>query len=301
MSTLTTEELMNEVRRLRIRTRQRVDSLFAGEYHSAFKGQGIEFAEVREYAAGDDVRSIDWNVTARAGKPFIKRFIEERQLTVTFMLDASASGAFGSVGRTKARLMAEVGAALAVTAQSNGDRTSMLRFSDEIDLFVPPAKGTKHILRLMRELLDTEPEGRGTAFPLALERINRLLPHRSVIFIASDWLLPGEDGLASRVEIGLKVLARRHDVIAIRSRDPLERRLPAAGLIRLRDPETGRSVLFDTGSRRARMRLEELSDRAFAASTSLLRRSGIDVIEVSTDRPFIHELMAYFRRREARR
>lgn len=301
MTTLSTEELMNEVRRLRIRTRRRVDSLFAGEYHSAFKGQGIEFAEVREYAAGDDIRSIDWNVTARVGKPFIKRFIEERQLTVVYMFDASGSGVFGSVGRSKARLMAEVGAAISLTAQTNSDRTALMRFSDDIDLYVPPSKGMKHVLRMMRELLSTDPKGSGTAFPLALERINRLLPHRSVIFVASDWTLPNTEAIPTRVEIGLKMLARRHDVIAVRASDPLESEIPPAGLIRLRDPETGRTVLFDSGSRRARQKLRSLAERSRAESTGLLRRCGIDLIDVSTDRPFVHELMRYFRMRERRR
>lgn len=295
-----TSELMEEVRRLQIRTRRRVDDLFAGEYQSAFLGRGIEFAEVREYAPGDDVRAIDWNVTARAGKPFIKRYIEERQLTVMLCVDASASGLFGTVGRSKARLTAEAGAALAYSALRNNDRVGLLRFSDAVDLFVPPRKGPRHLLRLLRELLGFEPGGAGRAFPEALETLGSVLRQRAIVFIVSDFLPPPEGELAG-IERPLARLARRHEVIALRVSDPREHALPSAGLITLRDPESGQRVLFDSASRRLRGRFEDQARARRAASDALLRRVGVDVINLSTDRPFGVEIERYFRIRERRR
>jgi uncharacterized protein (DUF58 family) len=295
-----TSELMEEVRRLQIRTRRRVDDLFAGEYQSAFLGRGIEFAEVREYTPGDDVRAIDWNVTARAGKPFIKRYIEERQLTVMLCVDASASGLFGTVGRSKARLIAEAGAALAYSALRNNDRVGLLRFSDAVDLFVPPRKGPRHLLRLLRELLGSEPGGAGRAFPEALETLGSVLRQRAIVFVAADFLPPPGGDLAG-IERPLARLARRHEVIALRVSDPREHALPRAGLISLRDPESGQRVLFDTASRRLRRRFEDLARDRRAASVALLRRVGVDVIDLSTDRPFGIEIERYFRTRERRR
>ncbi len=295
-----TRELMEEVRRLQIRTRRRVDDLFAGEYHSAFLGKGIEFAEVREYAPGDDVRDIDWNVTARAGKPFIKRYIEERQLTVMLMIDASASGLFGTIAKTKHRLIAETGAAIAYTALRNNDRVGLLRFSDEIDLYLPPKKGPRHMMRTLRELLGGEPAGAGTAFVRALETMGSVLHQRSIIFLASDFLPPpgaSVDDLARP----LAVLSRRHDVIALRATDPRERTLPKVGLVELADPETGERVLFDTSSRKLRRRHAELAAEQRRESDRLLARTGVDVIDLSTDRPFGIELEHYFRMRERRR
>ncbi len=296
-----TEELMREVRRLRVGTRRRVDDLFAGEYESAFKGEGIEFAEVREYEPGDDVRSIDWNVTARTGKPFVKRFIEERQLTVVYAVDTSASAMFGTVGRTKARLLAEVGAAISVAAQSKRDRVGLMRFSDGVEQYIPPGRGPRHLLRLMRELLEAEPAGRGEAIAEAVERLNRLLRRRAVVFIAGDWMLPEDAALHARLETALKVLSRRHDVIAVRAGDPREQRLPAVGLIELADPETGRRTMVDTSSRRVRSALEHRVATQREAVRAMLRRSGVDLVDVSTDRPFMNDLLRYFRMREHRR
>ncbi len=300
-----TRELMEEVRRLQIRTRRRVDDLFAGEYHSAFLGKGIEFAEVREYQAGDDVRDIDWNVTARAGKPFIKRYIEERQLTVMLCIDASASGLFGTVAKTKHRLIAEASAAIAHTALRNNDRVGMLRFSDDVDLYLPPKKGPRHMLRMLRELLGGEPAGAGTAFVRALETLGSVLHQRSIIFIASDFLPPpapdnspaDPDALARP----LAVLGRRHDVIALRAGDPRERELPRVGVVELTDPETGERVLFDTSSRRLRREHARLAAQQRAAADRLLARTGVDVIDLSTAKPFGTALEHYFRARERRR
>lgn len=291
---------MEEVRRLQIRTRRRVDDLFAGEYHSAFLGRGIEFAEVREYAPGDDVRAIDWNVTARAGRPFIKRYIEERQLTVMLCVDTSASGLFGTVSRTKGRLIADVGAAIAYTALRNNDRVGLMRFSDEVGLYVPPRKGPRHLLRLLRELLGAEPGGAGVAFAGALETMGSVLHQRATLFIASDFLPPPGASMED-LERPLAVLGRRHDVIALRIADPREQTLPNMGLVEFEDPETGRRALFDTSSRRLRRRHEAEARRLREASTRVLRRAGVDVIDLSTARPFGIELERYFRLRQRRR
>lgn len=295
-----TRELMEEVRRLQIRTRRRVDDLFAGEYHSAFLGKGIEFAEVREYMPGDDVRAIDWNVTARAGKPFIKRYIEERQLTVMLCTDTSASGLFGTVAKTKSRLIAETGAAIAYTALKNNDRVGLMNFSDEIGLYLPPKKGPRHMLRLLRELLGAEPSGGGTAFTEALETLGSVLHQRSIIFIASDFQAPPGRSIESLAR-PLAVLSRRHDVIALRASDPREIALPNVGLVELQDPESGERVLFDTGSRRLRRRHAEMAAARRSESDRLLSRTGVDVIDLSTARPFGLALEHYFRARERRR
>lgn len=296
-----TEELMREVRRLRVSTRRRVDDLFAGEYQSAFKGQGIEFAEVREYEPGDDVRSIDWNVTARTGRTFIKRYVEERQLTVVYAIDTSASAAFGSVARTKARLLAEIGAAIGAAAQSRRDRFGLLRFSDAIEAFVPPGRGPRHAARIMRDLVNLQPAGQGLAIAETTERLRRLLRRHAVVFIAGDWLLPPDDALRQRLETALKMLNRRHEVIAVRATDPRELDLPPVGLVELRDPETGRRRLVDTSSRAVRDHHRSAAAAERERTESLLRRSGIDLIDVATDRPFITDLLRYFRTRERRR
>lgn len=292
------DELMREVRRLRIGAKRRVDDLFAGEYHSAFRGQGIEFAEVREYEPGDDVRSIDWNVTARAGRPFIKRFTEERELTVVLCVDLSASQGFGTRRKTKARLAAEAAAVLSLAASKNNDRVGLLTFRDELGAFLPPAKGQQHQLRLIRELLAVEAHGRATALPEAVSFLDRVLKRRSIVFLLGDFLLRTE-AEAEALDLPLRLLARRHEVIALRTLDPAERALPAIGLIEFEDPETGRRVLFDAGSRRARRSAERRAAEENARLGELLRRAGVDLVELSTDRPLGDDLAAYFHRRGA--
>jgi uncharacterized protein (DUF58 family) len=291
-----TEELMREVRRLQVRTRRRVEGLFAGEYHSAFKGRGIEFAEVREYEAGDDVRAIDWNVTARAGKPFIKRFIEERELTVMLAVDLSRSGAFGSAGRPKNRLAVELGAVLALAATQNNDRVGLLIFTDRIELFVPPRKGRTHVLRLLRELLNFEPRGGGTDIAGAVDHLGRVLTKRAVVFLVSDFLAPP-------FEAELKVAARRHEVIAVTVSDPRESALPegVSGLIEVADAETGQRTLIDAGSRASRERYRAAAREAEGSLARTLAKARVDQIRVSTDRPFVSDLARYFKMRERRR
>jgi len=297
-----TEELMREVRRLEVRARRRVDELFAGEYHSAFRGQGVEFAEVREYEPGDDVRSIDWNVTARTGRPFVKRYVEERQLSVVLVLDLSASTIFGSGGRPKARLMAEMSAVLALAASRNADRAGLMTFSDQIELYLPPRKGRTHVQRLIREVLDSEPRGRGRAMADAMVMLRRVLSRHSVVFLVSDFLDEDPASPDEPVwELPLRLLARRHDVTALRVTDPLEIDPPRLGLVELRDPETGRRVLADTSSRAVRRRHRTLMAESERRLEQRLGRAKVDLVRLSTDRPFVDDLHAYFRRREGRR
>ena len=295
-----TEELMKEVRRLEIRSRRRVDDLFGGEYHSAFKGQGIEFAEVREYEPGDDVRTIDWNVTARAGKPYIKRFVEERQLTVMLAVDLSASGRFGSGTKSKARLAIETAAVVATAAARNSDLTGLILFDDRVRLFLPPGKGRPHLLRLLRELLSAEPKAGSSAMPEALRTLDRVLHRRAIVFLLSDFLGPTADPEPAWAPPARR-LARRHELIALSIADPRERSLPRLGLIELEDPETGRRTVLDTASPARRRRLASAAHAESAALDACLRRARIDRVELSTDRPFTDDLLAYFRAKERRR
>lgn len=296
-----TEELMKEVRRLEIRARRRVDDLFGGEYHSAFKGQGIEFAEVREYEPGDDVRTIDWNVTARAGRPFVKRFVEERQLTVILAVDLSASGLFGSGEKTKGRVAIETAAVMASAASRNNDRVGTILFDDEVRLFVPPAAGRPHLLRVLRELLDAQPSGGSSGMPEALRTLDRVLHRRSIVFVVSDFEGGEWSGEEPAWAAPLRRLGRRHEVAALTIADPREVELPRIGLIELQDPETGKRVLFDAGSRLVRSRLHERALHDEARLTDALRRMKVDRVELSTARPFVDDLLAYFRMRERRR
>jgi len=297
---MTPEELLQEVKRLQITARHIVTEVFAGEYSSAFKGRGMEFADVREYEPGDDVRTIDWNVTARAGKPFVKRFTEERELTVMLAVDLSGSERFGSERRMKQNVAAEVCAVIAFAAMRNNDRVGLMVFTDEVELFVPPAKGSRHVLRLVRELLAYKPKNKGTNLDTAVNHMARSLKRRSVIFVVSDFLT------ASPAE-SLRILKGKHDTTAILVEDPREQKWPSAGLIELEDPETGRRFLIDAGSGRVR-RAYELA--ALARRNELLGsfgRLGIDTLAVSTragdDRhpAYVHELMMFFRKRERRR
>jgi len=289
-----TDQLAREVKRLRFRTDRRVDDLFAGNYRSAFKGQGLEFADVREYEPGDDVRSIDWNVTARAGKPFIKRFVEERQLTVMLLVDVSASERFASGDRSKRRLGTEVASALALAASRSRDRVGLMLFAESPELFLAPRTGRPHLLHMMRELIAFEPRAGGTDLVGALDRCGSMLRRRAIVFVVSDFLsaAEGPDGYGP----ALRRLNARHDVIAIRLRDPREEDIPAVGLIRLRDPETGASRLVDLTRRSVRRHRREYAQR-LAQSNQALARAGVDLAECRTDRPFLRELIGVFERR----
>jgi uncharacterized protein (DUF58 family) len=289
-----TPEIMRQVRLLELRTRRSVTETFAGEYRSAFRGRGMEFDEVREYQPGDDVRSIDWNVTARAGKPYIKRFVEERELTVMLAVDLSGSGAFGSIGRSKNELAAELCCVLAFAATGASDKVGAMIFTEDVELFIPPAKGRRHALRITRDVLAHEPKKRGTNIAGACEHLARALKKRAVVFLISDFL---DDGY----ETPLSLLRRQHDVVAIRAEDPLEHDLPPVGLIEFEDAETGRVVTVDTLSKNARKKYAEAARRRRSRATADLRRLGLDQCAVQTGEPYIHALVELFRRRERRR
>ncbi|MBS0191583.1 MAG: DUF58 domain-containing protein [Phycisphaerales bacterium] len=293
-----TPDLMREVRRLQVRTRRRVDGLFAGQYHTAFKGRGIEFADVREYEPGDDIRAIDWNVTARAGKPFIKRFVEERELTVFLAVDLSASVAFGSVegARLKNTIAVETAAVLALAAGSNNDRVGLCIFTDRVELLVPPSKGRGHSLRLLRELLNFTPRSRGTDIGAALLHLGHVLPRRGTLFVLSDFLsVPGS------FETALRMLSRKQEVIALHITDPRDRTLPNVGLVPARDPETGTRVMLDTASRKVRADFENAARRRDSDLAAVFARTETDRVVLATERPFLADLVKYFHLRERRR
>jgi len=286
-------EVLRQVKLLELRTRGLVNSLFTGEYRSVFKGQGMEFAEVREYQPGDEVRSIDWNVTARMQRPYVKRYIEERELTVMLAVDVSGSERFGTRRRFKSEVASELAAVLAMSAIRNNDRVGGLMFTDRIEHVVPPRKGRRHALRLIRDILAFEPHGRATNIAGATEYLNKMLAHKAIIFLVSDFL--GEN-----IERPLKLLAQRHDVVAVTVEDPSERLLPDIGLVRLVDPETGQTLDVDTSNPEVRARFDtQVSDDA-ERRKHLLRRLAIDEIPVRTDRGIMEPLLRFFRQRETR-
>lgn len=287
-------EILKKVRRIQIITSAMVNDIFAGQYHSAFKGRGMEFEEVREYQPGDDVRTIDWNVTARTGRPFVKSYREERELTVVLLVDVSASQEFGTRQQLKSELVAELGATLAFSAIQNNDKVSLILFTDQIERFVPARKGARHVLRVVRELLYHEPIGRRTDVAMALEHLNRVLRRRAVVFLISDFQAP-------EFADALRVVRHRHDLIPVIVRDEREWQLPAVGYAELLDPETGERLLVDTSSRAIRRRFNELAQQRHQALLGEFRKLRIDSIEVRTGHPFIGPLTTFFRQRERRR
>ena len=284
-------QIIQKIRQIEIRTKHLVNDVFSGEYHSVFKGRGMEFAEVREYEPGDEIRSIDWNVTARLGRPYIKRFIEERELTVILMADVSASGHFGTVNQMKSEITAEICALLAYAAIQNNDRVGLLMFTDQIEKFIPPKKGRTHILRVIREVLYNQPGHTGTDLTQALEYLNRLLTRRSIVFILSDFLT--EDYMKP-----LRVASKRHDVVAVTITDPRELSLPGVGLIELQDAETGEEVLVDTGDAAWRRQYAEYNEALREARDQQFRVTGVDAIHIRTDEPYIDPLLQFFKLRE---
>jgi uncharacterized protein (DUF58 family) len=286
-----TSDLMAEVKRLQIATRSIISEVFAGEYESAFKGRGLEFAEVRAYQPGDDVRMIDWNVTARTGEPFVKLCVEERELTVMLAVDLSASGQFGSTPRMKNRIAAELSAVLGFVAAKGEDKVGLAVFTDHVERFIPAKKGSRHVLRVVREVLSHEPTGRGTSIPALVDHLGRVLRRRSIIFLVSDFLAHG-------FEDSVKLLARKHDVVALAVRDPRERELPDCGLIEVQDAETGQRRLVDTGSRRVRRRYGALMAEDEARLESTFRRIGVDFALIRAGEPYGQTLVDLFRRRE---
>ena len=287
-------EILKKVRRIQILTSALVNDVFAGQYHSAFKGRGMEFEDVREYQPGDDIRSIDWNVTARMGRPFIKNFREERELTVLLLVDVSASQDFGTRGQLKSELVAELGATLAFSAIQNNDKVGLILFTDRIERFVPARKGTRHVLRVVRELLYHQPQGRKTDVSTALQHLDRVLHRRSVVFLISDFQSPDFIG-------PLRVVKRRHDLIPVLVRDERESEMPPVRFVELLDAETGEQMLVDTSSRRFRDRFGKLASERRAALMSDFHKMRIDAIDVATGDSFVEPLTKFFRKREARR
>lgn len=289
-----TREQLKTVRKIQIRTSHLVSDLFAGEYHSVFKGRGMEFAEVREYQPGDEVRTIDWNVTARTGEPYVKRFTEERELTVMLLVDASGSTGFGSARQMKRDLAAEIAALIAFSAITNNDKVGLVIFSDRIELALPPRKGTRHVLRVIREILNHEPQGQGTDIPLALDHLEKVVRRRCVAFLLSDFLAP-------ELRRPLRVANRRHDLIAVALEDPREQELPDVGLIALQDPESGETMIADTGDPRLRVEFARRQAAARVERDRFLRSLDIDSVTVRTDQPYSGPLLRFFRAREKRR
>ena len=288
------EEILEKVRLIEIRSRNVVNDLFAGDYHSAFKGRGMEFAEVREYLRGDDVRTIDWNVTARTGSPYVKVFDEEREQTVMLLVDASASGAFGSVQQMKGEVGVEISALLAFAAIKNNDRVGLLIFTDQVEVFIPPKKGRKHVLRVIRELLYFQPQGKCTSITSALDYLDRVLHRRSVVFLISDFI--DED-----YERPLQLMRRRHDMMAVSIFDPRERALPDVGFINLQDAETGEQFLVDSSRREVRAYFAQQQEKEDQQRRALFRRNGIDEVSIDITKSYVDPLVRLFHERVRRR
>jgi uncharacterized protein (DUF58 family) len=286
-------DVLRQIRRLHWKARRAVEDLLGGEYHSVFKGTGIVFEDVRAYQPGDDVRMIDWNVTARMGQPFIKRFIEERELTVLLMVDCSGSQLFGTQMQQKREVAAELAAVLAFSAIRNNDKVGLISFSDRVERFVPPGKGARHVLRIIRDILFFQAQHRGTSLAEALHYLNRVQRRRAIVFLLSDFLDKEFEG-------ALKRTARRHDLIAVRIRDPREEELPAVGLLQLEDAETGAPLVIDTSSARVRRAFTERARKRRDALTQLTRSAGIDLIDVSTQGGHLDALIRFFHLRERR-
>jgi uncharacterized protein (DUF58 family) len=286
-------EVLRQIRRLQLKARRAVEDLLGGEYHSVFKGSGIAFEEVRAYQPGDDIRAIDWNVTARMGQPFVKRYIEERELTVVLAVDASASNQFGTRAQLKREVAGELAAVLAFSAVSNNDRVGLVQFTDKVEHFLPPRKGVRHVLRLIRDVLFYQPRRRGTSVREGLDYLNRVLHRRSVVFLLSDFL-------DRDYERAFKRTGRRHDLVAVRISDPGEEELPPVGLLELEDAESGRRLLLDTRSRAVRAAYRADAAARREAVRALSRSAGVDLIEVSTDGGHLDALIRFFRLRERR-
>lgn len=285
-----TSELLRKVRRIEIKTKGLSKHLFSGEYHSAFKGRGMSFSEVRSYQYGDDVRNIDWNVTARTGEPHVKVFEEERELTVMLLVDVSHSALFGSASQLKSEIIVEICATLAFSAINNNDKVGVLFFSDQIEKFIPPKKGRQHILFIIRELINFEPQQKGTDLGLALEYFTRLVKKRSICFVLSDFLSPD-------YETPLRVAARRHDVVGLHIMDPREETLPAVGLLRALDAESGQVQWMDTNSQKLRDRYAEWFADKLSYQQKAFRQAGADQVSIKTNESYVNALLSFFQKR----
>ena len=290
------KEVLKKVRQIEIRTNREVTDVLGGQYHSVFKGHGMEFEEVREYLPGDEVRSIDWNVTARFGHPYIKKFKEERELTVMLIVDVSASGQFGSVRQTKNELAAELAAVLAFSAIRNNDKVGLIMFTDQIEKYLSPKKGRGHVLRVIREILAFQPKGRGTNLKAALDYLNHVQSRRAVTFVLSDFQVQDEETVRKK----LRVASKRHDVIALSLRDPREEELPAVGLVELRDAETDERALVDTFDRNVREQFAAKSRLRLEALRHMLRSASVDHVEIRCETDYMLPLIKFFKMRGRR-
>ena len=288
-----TAEILKKIRTLEIKTKGLVETVFADDYHSVFKGRGMNFEDVREYQPGDEIRAIDWNVTARLGTAFVKKFTEERELTVMLIVDVSASGNFGSTTQSKRELAAEVACLLAFSAIRNNDKVGLILFTDRVELFIPPKKGRSHTLRLIREILFFEPAGRGTDPALALDYLNKVVTRRAVVFFISDFQTPDFSHT-------LAVSARRHDFIAVQIQDEREQVLPNVGIITLEDAETGEQIEINTANRGTRAQFSDLADEKAQELSRTLRRNNIDAITLRTSEDYLPALRSFFKLRERR-
>jgi len=286
-------EILKKIRTLEIKTRGLVETVFAGNYHSVFKGRGMNFEDVREYQPGDEIRAIDWNVTARLGNAFVKKFTEERELTVMLIVDVSASGNFGSTTQSKRELAAEVACLLAFSAIRNNDKVGLILFTDRVELFIPPKKGRSHTLRLIREILFFEPDGRGTDAALALDYLNKVVTRRAVVFFISDFQAPDFSHT-------LAVSGRRHDLVAIQIQDEREQVLPNVGIITLEDAESGEQIEINTADRTTRARFSNLAEEKAQELARTLRRNNIDAITLRTSEDYLPALRSFFKLRERR-
>lgn len=287
------KEILKKVRQIQIRSSRLVNDVLAGEYVSVFKGVGMEFEEVREYQAGDDIRTIDWNVTARMGHPYIKRFTEERELTIMFLVDLSYSGEFGSMKQFKNEIATEICALLALSAVRNNDKVGLILFTDKIEKFVPPKKGKTHVLRVIREVLYYKPENKGTDISIALEYLLKVTRRKAVCFLISDFITEG-------FEHALRIANKRHDIIAASITDPRELEIPNVGFVELEDAETGEITLIDTSDRKMMERFNRFNTKNMEERAKLFRSMGVDLIDVRTDRSYVEPIMKFFRAREKR-
>ena len=287
------KEILKKVKQIQIRSSRLVNDVLAGEYVSVFKGRGMEFDEVREYQAGDDIRTIDWNVTARLGHPYIKRYTEERELTIMFLVDLSFSGEFGSMKQFKNEIATEICAVLAFSAVRNNDKVGLLLFTDKIEKFVPPKKGKTHVLRVIREVLYFKPENKGTDISIALEYLLKVTKRKTVCFLLSDFITEG-------FERALRIANKRHDMVAVSITDPRELEIPNVGFVELEDAETGEITLIDTADRKMMERFNRFNVKNMEERAKLFRGMGVDLVDVRTDSSYVEPIMKFFRAREKR-
>ena len=300
MNTEQAKEILKKVRQVEIRTSRLVNDSLAGEYHSVFKGPGMDFDEVREYVPGDEVRAIDWNVTARAGRPFIKKFIEERELTILLAVDVSASGNFGSGHQSKRQMAAELASVLAFSAIRNNDKVGLVLFTDQIEQYIPPKKGRQHVLRVIREILFFEPQSRGTDIVRALDFANQVTNRRAIMFLLSDFELPNQDQALADLRRAVRLASRRHDLVALHVHDLRETELPDVGQLAIEDAESGELIELDTTDDNVRSRFAELAQQRVNNLRRALAAEGVDALNLDTREPYEPALRSFFKNRERR-